>query len=129
LTTPEALFKGAAYCAAASKSNQGSSTPATINGGNINTDCLSNMKVCTWSLNAGKDWDPLFSDCSDDAAFTGVDGPRVNPTPEEAANCPGIDYGSNTPFLRTYRSYLGWGVNKLVAQLNGVDFCAGDAKA
>ena len=130
MTSPEILFRGAANCAAAAKKNQGSSDiPVTVSNANVNTDCLSSMKVCTWNLTPSHDWDPIFSDCGDFDAFKPKDSTRINPSPDGQSACPGVKYGGTTPYLRTFRQYLGWGVLKNAAELNGVKFCAGNAKS
>lgn len=62
-TRPELLFRGAANCAAASKANQGTGSPLSISSSDFNTDCLSNMKVCTWSLTpVNGSLGPMFSE-------------------------------------------------------------------
>jgi hypothetical protein len=125
-TRPELLFRGAAKCANAAGASQGTGPPVSISSSGFSTDCLSNMKVCTWSLTAGKDWDPLFTDCTDGEAFQGLDGPRVNPTPDDTSYCKGG--GGNTPSFRAFRQYLGWGILQDNTKFWPTKFCAGNAK-
>jgi hypothetical protein len=67
-------------------------------------------------------FDPLFSDCADNEAFGNV---KTNVSAfGGGSECAGSDYKNNNPYLRTWRSYLGWGVLKDVAKDNNVIFCA-----
>ena len=124
-TRPEILFRGAAACAAANGSTKGSDTPISISSTAFNTDCLSNMRVCTWSLTPGSSWDPLFTDCTDSEAFTDVTGmPGAGPT-DSSATCKGAESGGKTPYLLAWRQYLGWGLLEEQADAHGIKVCAG----
>lgn len=124
-TRPEIIFKGAAACAAANGTSKGSDTPISITPAAFNTDCLSNMRVCTWSLTPGSSWDPLFTDCSDAEAFSDVAGmPGAGPT-DSSATCKGAGSGGKTPYLLAWRQYLGWGLLENQADAHGIKVCAG----
>jgi hypothetical protein len=119
-TKPELLFRGAAKCAAASKASQGSGIPVSISKSGFNTECLSNMRVCTWNLTPGKDYNPLFTDCKDQDAFQGLQTPTV--TPGEWCK-----ETTSTNYFRAYRQYLGWGILKSNTDKTGATvFCPGD---
>ena len=70
ITTPELLFINSQICADAAGSNQGSAPGAnlTTQGGIWNTQCVSNMKICTWNtedLSVFKEW----TDCDREPSF------------------------------------------------------------
>ena len=70
LTTPELLFLNSQFCADASGSSQGNApgTSLTTSTGMWNTECISNMKICTWDLvNLGTDHE--FTDCKRESSF------------------------------------------------------------
>ena len=73
------------------------------------------------------DWDPLFSDCADNEAFNNV-GTRPGSTMKNGPVCSGVNYENNTPYLRTWRQYLGWGVLQDQAKAQDVIFCEGDSQ-
>lgn len=145
-TDGETLFRGAANCAAQAGANQGQATPATVSqttGTYMGSDCLSNMKVCTWNLNpgatwgAGLSWDPLFTDCTDLEVFDDMQppvGPRVtkpaNADSNDPSGCKGVgdsdDIKLRNPWLITWRQYLGWGVHADRAAAANTPFCAGN---
>lgn len=70
ITTPELLFLNSQICADAAGSTQGNApgTTLTMNGGVWNTECISNLKICTWdTVNMGVEYE--FTDCPKEDAF------------------------------------------------------------
>ena len=74
ITTPELLFMNSQFCADAAGSTQGSApgTSLTTDTGIWNTECISNMKICTWdTVNMGTNVE--FTDCNREGAWAGAD--------------------------------------------------------
>lgn len=70
LTTPELLFKNSQLCADTAGSTQGNApgTSLSTTTGVWNTECISNMKICTWDLvNLGVFNE--FTDCPRESSF------------------------------------------------------------
>ena len=70
ITTPELLFMNSQFCADASGSTQGNApgTALSTSTGIWNTECISNMKICTWDLvNLGVFNE--YTDCDRESAF------------------------------------------------------------
>ena len=74
LTTPELLFMNSQFCADASGSSQGNApgtsltTTSTTGAGMWNTECISNMKICTWDT-VNLDVYREFTDCEREPSF------------------------------------------------------------
>ncbi|KAI4187815.1 MAG: hypothetical protein L6R41_002554 [Letrouitia leprolyta] len=70
ITTPELLFLNSQICADAAGSTQGNApgTTLTTGTGMWNTECISNLKICTWdTVNMGVEYE--FTDCPKEDAF------------------------------------------------------------
>ena len=70
ITTPELLFMNSQFCADAAESTQGNAPGTSLgtNTGVWNTECISNMKICTWdTVNLGTDHE--YTDCDQDSAY------------------------------------------------------------
>lgn len=70
ITTPELLFINSQYCADASGSTQGNAPGSSLSTttGVWNTQCISNMKVCTWDL-VNMDVFHEYTDCDREPSF------------------------------------------------------------
>ncbi|KAL8851790.1 MAG: hypothetical protein Q9221_003304 [Calogaya cf. arnoldii] len=69
-TTPELLFLNSQFCADASGSTQGNApgTALSTDMGVWNTECISNVKICTWdTVNLGVEHE--YTDCEREPAF------------------------------------------------------------
>lgn len=70
ITTPELLFLNSQTCADVAGSTQGNApgTSLTTTTGVWNTECISNLKICTWdTVNLGKEYE--FTDCPHEDVF------------------------------------------------------------
>ncbi|KAL8672797.1 MAG: hypothetical protein Q9168_002761 [Polycauliona sp. 1 TL-2023] len=70
ITTPELLFLNSQFCADASGSTQGNApgTALDVTTGVWNTECISNVKICTWdTVNLGVEHE--YTDCDREPAF------------------------------------------------------------
>ncbi|KAG6989892.1 hypothetical protein G7Y79_00061g092790 [Physcia stellaris] len=70
ITTPELLFMNSQFCADSAGSTQGNApgTSLSTDTGVWNTECISNMKICTWdTVNLGVENE--YTDCERDSAF------------------------------------------------------------
>lgn len=106
VTTPELLFMNSQFCADAAGSTQGNApgTSLSTTTGIWNTECISNVKICTWdTVNLGIDYE--YTDCSRESDFArlgcGIDTPIVQ------VNVPASYIG---PYL-TDVEYQGWACN------------------
>ena len=69
ITTPELLFANSQMCATSSGSTQGNPPGAQVTTNGIwNTECISNLKVCTWDV-TNLDVDKEFTDCPAEDSF------------------------------------------------------------
>ncbi|KAL8705638.1 MAG: hypothetical protein Q9201_001275 [Fulgogasparrea decipioides] len=70
ITTPELLFMNSQFCADAAGSTQGNAPGTTLSTttGVWNTECISNMKICTWDT-VNLDVFHEFTDCDRESAF------------------------------------------------------------
>jgi len=70
ITTPQLLFMNSQYCADASGSTQGNApgSSLTTTTGVWNTQCISNMKICTWDL-VNMDVFHEYTDCDRESSF------------------------------------------------------------
>ncbi|KAL8731476.1 MAG: hypothetical protein Q9181_004300 [Wetmoreana brouardii] len=70
ITTPELLFMNSQFCADAAGSTQGNApgTSLSTTTGVWNTECISNMKICTWDT-VNMDVFHEFTDCDRESAF------------------------------------------------------------
>ena len=70
ITTPQLLFQNSAACALASNSTQGNAPGTGLKQGVgvWNTQCISNLKVCTWGTTS-LDIDKEFTDCPSGDSF------------------------------------------------------------
>ncbi|KAL8867194.1 MAG: hypothetical protein Q9174_005818, partial [Haloplaca sp. 1 TL-2023] len=70
ILTPELLFLNSQFCADASGSTQGNApgTAISMDTGVWNTECISNMKICTWDVwNVGTEYE--WTDCETEGSF------------------------------------------------------------
>ena len=70
ITTPQLLFMNSQFCADAAGSTQGNApgTSLSTSTGVWNTECISNMKICTWDVvNLGVFNE--YTDCDRESAF------------------------------------------------------------
>ena len=70
ITTPQLLFMNSQFCANAAGSVQGNAPGTGLNTktGVWNTECISNLKICTWDL-TNLDVDKEFTDCPTESSF------------------------------------------------------------
>lgn len=70
ITTPQLLFMNSQFCADASGSTQGNApgSSLTTTTGVWNTQCISNMKICTWDL-VNMDVFHEYTDCDRESSF------------------------------------------------------------
>ena len=73
ITTPELLFMNSQYCADAAGSTQGNApgTSLSTTTGVWNTECISNMKICTWDVVKMSVFNE-YTDCDRESAFAMV---------------------------------------------------------
>ncbi|KAL8639286.1 MAG: hypothetical protein Q9228_003668 [Teloschistes exilis] len=71
ITTPELLFMNSQFCADAAGSTQGNApgTSLSTDKGMWRTECISNMKICTWDQ-VNMDTEHEFTDCPKEGAWT-----------------------------------------------------------
>ncbi|KAL8950011.1 MAG: hypothetical protein Q9222_003920 [Ikaeria aurantiellina] len=68
ITTPELLFLNSQLCADAAGSTQGSAPGTSLTKGLWDTECISNMEICTWdTVNLGVEHE--YTDCRREEAF------------------------------------------------------------
>lgn len=70
LTRPELLFMNSQFCADVAGASQGNApgTSLTVSTGTWNTECIANMKICTWDVvNWGTEFE--YTDCEREAAW------------------------------------------------------------
>ncbi|KAL8710170.1 MAG: hypothetical protein Q9220_005253 [cf. Caloplaca sp. 1 TL-2023] len=68
ITTPELLFMNSQLCADAAGSTQGNAPGTALSQGLWNTECISNMEICTWdTVNLGTEHE--FTDCKRESEF------------------------------------------------------------
>ena len=70
ITTPELLFLNSQFCADAAGSTQGNAPGTALSSttGVWNTECIANVKICTWdTVNLGREYE--FTDCDTEPAF------------------------------------------------------------
>ncbi|KAL8827727.1 MAG: hypothetical protein Q9191_003009 [Dirinaria sp. TL-2023a] len=74
ITTPELLFLNSQYCADAAGSTQGNApgTSLSTTTGVWNTECISNLKICTWDAVKMSTFNE-YTDCDRESAF-GMNG-------------------------------------------------------
>ena len=86
MTTPELLLVGAARCRL--KPGWGTGVSITIEGGDLNFDCLSQMKICTYNTECTEQQEGSCeykeSDCPAESGF-GYDRDRYRGMPDEQA--------------------------------------------
>ena len=79
IITPELLFMNSQFCADAAGSTQGNApgTSLSTTTGIWNTECISNMKICTWDQGSQDMWHE-YTDCDRESSFAaeGCGGPE-----------------------------------------------------